>query len=366
MSIQSPAGFFPPESLIVDVRSELGGSVVQQHGSSINVILRLAMLAGERMELDSMLSLLLDFAFDIVSFDKALVFLWDDDQDEPVLRLKRGVDESAASGQAHGNVFNLWANRYGRPMLLTAGQNEEADSVLESAKSSSALVMPLVVNRRILGSLQLFSGRPEHFTHEHAQLLWVLLLVAEHHLAREHANEGLLRFAYTDYLTGLKTRRYLEQQLDLEIKRSERKNTPLSVVMVDIDLFKQVNDEHGHHAGDQILHDVAFVLHEDMREIDTVARYGGEEFVLVLPETNLDGARHLAQRLRQKVEKTRFFAGSPEKVVQLTISMGIAVFGLDARTKPELIQCADAALYLAKSRGRNQVVLCSEREREER
>jgi diguanylate cyclase (GGDEF)-like protein len=84
---------------------------------------------------------------------------------------------------------------------------------------------------------------------------------------------------------------------------------------------------------------------------------------MVLPETNLDGALHVAQRLRQKVEKTRFFAGSPDKVVQLTISMGIAMFGEDAQTKPELIQCADTALYLAKSRGRNQVVLCSEVDR---
>lgn len=97
------------------------------------------------------------------------------------------------------------------------------------------------------------------------------------------------------YLTGLKTRGYFEQQLDLEIKRSERKIQKFALLMIDIDHFKQLNDRYGHHVGDQVLRDVCAILRKDMREMDTVARYGGEEFVIILPETGAAGALYVAQ-----------------------------------------------------------------------
>jgi two-component system, cell cycle response regulator len=99
---------------------------------------------------------------------------------------------------------------------------------------------------------------------------------------------------------------------------------------------------------------------KDMREVDTVARYGGEEFVLVLPDTDAAGALLVAHRLRHAVEQARFFAGSPTAIEHLTISLGIALFDHDAQFKHDLIQAADAALYAAKSQGRNQVMLYSD------
>jgi len=226
--------------------------------------------------------------------------------------------------------------------------------------ASSALVVPLLVSNRALGSLQLFSTSPSGFTREDAQLLWILSLVGENLLTREYANEGLITFAFTDFLTGLKTRGYFEQQLDSEIKRSERKKTHFALLMIDIDLFKQLNDSYGHHVGDQVLRDVSSILMKDMREVDTVARYGGEEFVIILPETSGPGAMLVAQRLRRAVEQARFFAGSPHATEHLTISIGVGVFDIDAQFKRDLIEAADAALYEAKHRGRNQVVLFSD------
>jgi diguanylate cyclase (GGDEF)-like protein len=99
---------------------------------------------------------------------------------------------------------------------------------------------------------------------------------------------------------------------------------------------------------------------KDMREVDTVARYGGEEFVIVLPETSGPGALLVAERLRKAVEQAKFFAGSPRAIERLTISIGIAVFDLDAQFKRDLIEFADAALYAAKGQGRNQVMLYAE------
>jgi diguanylate cyclase (GGDEF)-like protein len=135
--------------------------------------------------------------------------------------------------------------------------------------------------------------------------------------------------------------------------------------MVDIDYFKSLNDSYGHHVGDQVLRDVASILMKDMREIDTVARYGGEEFVLILPETSGPGAVLVAERLRRGVEQARFFAGTPDAVERLSISIGISVYEQNGRFRKELIEAADAALYSAKSRGRNRVILYSDLEREQ-
>ncbi|HEX9254288.1 MAG TPA: GGDEF domain-containing protein, partial [Candidatus Angelobacter sp.] len=173
-------------------------------------------------------------------------------------------------------------------------------------------------------------------------------------------NEGLLRFAFTDYLTGLRTRGYFEQQLELEFKRAERKQQKFALLMIDIDHFKVLNDTHGHHVGDQLLRDVTSILMKDMREVDTVARYGGEEFVIILPETTEAGAVFVAQRQRRAVEQAKFFAGSPHSVQHLTISIGVAVYDTDAQFKRDLIEFADAALYAAKHAGRNRVICYSE------
>jgi diguanylate cyclase (GGDEF)-like protein len=130
--------------------------------------------------------------------------------------------------------------------------------------------------------------------------------------------------------------------------------------MIDIDRFKMLNDRHGHRIGDQVLRDVASILIKDMREVDTVARYGGDEFVIILPETSGPGALFVAQRLRKAVEHAKFFAGSPNQVEHLSLSIGVAVFDTDAQFKRDLIEFADSALYAAKTQGRNQVVLYSD------
>lgn len=351
---------YPPEKFVVEVFSELSQHTVQQRWPEVNVILRLSMLTGLPMQLEATLNMLADFASEIAGFDRALLYFWDEQQEQVQLQAARGMDALPEDSFNRGNIFNFWAARYGRPLLVSEGHNIQGDALLANLECASALVVPLLVNNRVMGSMQLFSRAPAAFTREDAQLLWVLTLVAENLLTREYANEGLLRFAFTDYLTGLKTRGYFEQQLEMEIKRSGRKRQSFALLMIDIDHFKPLNDRYGHHVGDQVLRDVASMLMKDMREVDTVARYGGEEFVLVLPDTDAAGALLVAHRLRHAVEQARFFAGSPAAIEHLTISLGIALFDHDAQFKHDLIQAADAALYAAKSQGRNQVMLYSD------
>jgi diguanylate cyclase (GGDEF)-like protein len=324
------------------------------------------MLAGLPMQFQATLNLLCDFAGEIAAFDRAFIYFWEEQEEQVHLRAVRGFEAQPKDFLDRGNILNFWAAKYSRPLLVSCGHNVQADALLRAVGAASALVVPLMVSNRALGSLQLYSAQPAGFTREDAQLLWILSLVAENLLTREYANEGLITFAFTDFLTGLKTRGYFEQQLELEVKRSERKKTHFAVLMVDIDFFKQLNDHYGHHVGDQVLRDVASILMKDMREVDTVARYGGEEFVLILPETAGPGAMLVAQRLRRAVEQARFFAGSPHATEHLTISIGVAVFDVDAQFKRDLIEAADAALYEAKHCGRNRVVLYSDLARQQR
>ena len=348
-----------PENFVVKVFSELSKATVQERWQSVNVILRLAVLVGLPMQLEATLNLLCDFAAEIAPHERALIYFWNEDEQQVQLRGARGM-EGVPEGLAQSNIFNLWAAKYNRPLLVQYGQDAQADAMLERVNAGSALVVPVFVSNRVMGSLQFFAAAPTAFCQEDAQLLWMLSLVAETLLTRDYANEGLIRFAFTDYLTGLKTRGYFEQQLELEIKRCERKKAHFALLMIDIDFFKQLNDTYGHHVGDQVLRDVASILMKDMREVDTVARYGGEEFVIILPETGGPGAHLVAERLRRAVEQARFFAGTPDAIERLTVSLGVAIYDQDAHYRRDLIEYADAALYAAKSQGRNRTVLYAE------
>ena len=349
----------PPERFVVEVFSELRPEIIQKRCEEVNVILRMSMLTGLQMQLEATLNLLCDMAADIAAFDKAMAYFWDEARELMELRIARSVDKNAEEIST-GNILNIWAIKYGRPLLVERGHNMQSDALMQALGAASALVVPLFVSNRVMGSLQLFRSAANAFAKEDAQLLWILALVAENLLTREYANEGLLRFAFTDYLTGLRTRGYFEQQLELEFKRAERKQQKFALLMIDIDHFKVLNDTHGHHVGDQLLRDVTSILMKDMREVDTVARYGGEEFVIILPETTETGAVFVAQRLRRAVEQAKFFAGSPHSVQHLTISIGVAVYDTDAQFKRDLIEFADAALYAAKHAGRNRVICYSE------
>ena len=204
------------------------------------------------MQLEAALNLLCDSASEIAPYDQALAYFWNEEEQKVELRVARGLEASTVERLSEGNPFSLWAAKYGRPLLIRHGQDTQADAVLEDLHAGAALVVPLFVSNRVMGSLQMFAHSRDSFTEEDAQLLWMLALVGEALLTRDYGNEGLIRFAFTDYLTGLKTRGYFEQQLELEIKRCERRKSHFALLMIDIDFFKQLNDTYGHHVGDQV------------------------------------------------------------------------------------------------------------------
>jgi len=164
--------------------------------------------------------------------------------------------------------------------------------------------------------------------------------------------ENARNFAFRDSLTGLYNFRFYREFLPREIWRADQYNTPLSLVVGDIDDFKGYNDRHGHDEGNVALARIAVLLEESLRKVDVAVRYGGEEFVLILPSTPKTGAVVVAERAAQAIAREEMHRGE-----RLTLSMGIATYPADAKNEGDLLRHADGAMYLAKAKGKNQIEL---------
>jgi len=174
----------------------------------------------------------------------------------------------------------------------------------------------------------------------------------------ERLNTEVQRLAMTDSLTGLYNRRGFFEFSVREVAHVKRFKHTLSVIMLDIDHFKEVNDTYGHETGDQVLEKIAALFNAQLRKIDILGRYGGEEFSLLLPETELAGARETAERLRRVMADTPIETG--QGLLNITISLGVAVFTDNRTTLEDLLKHADQAMYMAKKTGRNRVCVYGE------
>jgi diguanylate cyclase (GGDEF)-like protein len=224
------------------------------------------------------------------------------------------------------------------------------------ATLKSHLTLPLTVEGEILGCISLNSDQPNAFDAQDLQFLSVIGYQMAATLKHFQRFSSIQNIASYDTLTGLYNRRYFEEKLGVEAQKSFYGGTPLSLVMVDLDHFKKVNDTFGHTEGDQVLCKISSLLKNSLRKKDMVARYGGEEFILILPEAGLEESFVIAERIRSLVERTSFEVGQAR--VNLTVSMGISHFPSHrAKSKEELIRMADQALYDAKRGGRNKVCI---------
>jgi diguanylate cyclase (GGDEF)-like protein len=224
------------------------------------------------------------------------------------------------------------------------------------ATLKSYLTLPIALEGEILGCISINSDQPNAFDAQDLQFFSVIgyqMTATIEHLQRLSSVKNL---AIYDTLTGLYNRRYFDEKFGTEAQQAFVNKTSLSLVLIDIDHFKKVNDTFGHPEGDKILRGVASLLKNSVRKKDTVARYGGEEFILILPEANLEAASMIAERIRKLVENTSFDIGNAH--LNATISLGISSFPSHrARSKEELLKMADLALYRAKGEGRNRVSL---------
>lgn len=223
----------------------------------------------------------------------------------------------------------------------------------------SYLCLPLASHTARLGVLCFYRTDADLFTSEESHLLSAFARVAAQAIDNARLHARTEDMAVTDPLTGLHNRRWLDGRLREEIQRSQRFGKPLSVLMLDVDHFKRINDRHGHPAGDSVLRRLAEVVEAELREVDMAARYGGEEIVIMLPETEDMNAEQGAQRIRQAVAGTSFRLPDGSDI-GITVSIGVGCYPGCAANAEELIARADQALYVAKQSGRNAVALYSD------
>lgn len=219
----------------------------------------------------------------------------------------------------------------------------------------SVIVMPLLDENNLFGLFVMLIGKTEFPDTFQRELLNVMCNQAATSIANAKLHAEIEKLAITDGLTGLFNHRTFQEKLSLELKRLNRFSEPLSIMIADIDYFKKINDNYGHPVGDIVLKEVAQKLRDTVRDVDVPARYGGEEFASILPGTDSEGAKIIAERLRKEIRNASFSASGTQ--FRITISIGIATSPSDTKKKEDLIEKADKALYHAKHNGRNQTVL---------
>jgi len=218
-------------------------------------------------------------------------------------------------------------------------------------ESNSRMCIALVSFGQTLGVLVLESAREKAFDPMSRRTLESLADICATAIQNAQHVDRVRQLAYLDGLTGIFNRRFFEMRIGEEIERAKRFDSHLSVVLVDIDQFKRLNDEFGHLLGDEVLRQVSSIFSDHLRKIDVVCRYGGEEFAILLPETNPKSAMQVAEKLRRLIEKWQF----PGVARPVTVSAGTATFPENGSSRDDLVKAADAALYAAKQAGRNCV-----------
>lgn len=240
---------------------------------------------------------------------------------------------------------------------LTMHLNTAQDSEPRYTGQQAVYCLPLLTQGSLRGVVEVLvgSGRPL-LSAEEMELASQMAASLALALSNAKAYAEAERLCNIDDLTQLYNSRYLYQILETEMKRARRYKIPLSIVFIDLDGFKQVNDTNGHLCGSATLTEVAKLMTGLVRETDVVARYGGDEFVIVLPETQVENAAMIAERIRSRIE-AHIFRGGGDMEIYLTASFGVASYPEHASTPAALIRCADKAMYTAKDHNKNRVVL---------
>ncbi len=261
---------------------------------------------------------------------------------------------------SHGRTWLSWAlNSNPGPIILRDIRSHVSTMPIASPKEEplpvrSVLLMPLKAEGEQLGVVLLGSTKVDYYRHWHVRILSNICSQASASIENSLLHRKVEAEALSDGLTRLYNHRYFQERLKSECSRVRRAGGSISLLMIDIDHFKQVNDTYGHRIGDMVLQQVAGILKGRLRAEDTIARYGGEEFVVILSSSGRKGALRMAERSRLAVKRAILLA--EEHRISTSVSIGTATFPEDASESWELIEHADRALYAAKEQGRNRVV----------
>ncbi len=333
--------------------------MVTQKVKDLQVLYEVAHSISQSLDLNTVLQKVLDLVLDTFSLPKGFVAMLGDEGDTLRLIGQKGLSFDGIrriSRLKMGNGIISRAILGNRPVRFTLEDAEEADASCLMAQEGmdSVLAVPIGTRGTAFGVIAVYSNKKGGFTEEEEALLATIGNQAAVAVENARLYEKTLELAREDGLTGLANRRHLMEILLREVSRSNRYETPLSLLMIDLDRFKRFNDTYGHVKGDELLKAFADLIMGNIRSTDTAGRYGGEEFMIILANTPLKGAIVIAERIRKAVENIRLPIADDRPPAGATVSIGIAELA-SGETPEKLIEAADAALYRAKEAGRNRL-----------
>jgi len=316
--------------------------------------------AGSLLQEDELYDFIVTRTFQIIGYGKCSIMTLSKKGDL-VVEAVSGFSEKDSQRSPHaGDPVYQWVIEKKRPLLITNFSLDPRFSSFPDKEEGSLICVPIMKKGEgastgeISGIMEVRSPIPDAFKEDDLRLLSVLSDILMLSLENIRLYQKTQELSIRDGLTHLYLHRYFQERLEEEMKRCSFYKLKTSLLMCDLDFFKKCNDTYGHIFGDSVLKEVSEILLASVRDIDFVARYGGDEFAIILPETSIEGARVVAERIRTSVAEHTFHTDDHE--MHITISIGIGSYpGEGIATKEDLIAMADGALLQAKNTGRNKV-----------
>ncbi len=320
---------------------------------------RLGQALSSSLDLGRTLAVVVETAMDTLAADRALLMLLTPERDALYPKIGRGVGTSVPRLRL-GQGLAGWVAQTGTGLRLPADAGRAPPPCVGEPGGEQQLLVPMRGRGHVIGVLSLIrASKARPFTQDDLDSIMSFAEQASVAIENVMLHREAQRLSVTDPLTGLWNLRYLQIQADRELESAVRFQRPLSLAIIDVDHFKEVNDRLGHQVGDEVLTEVARRIRDSTRVPDVVARYGGEEFAVLLPGTDLAGALATAERIREAVAGAPVMVGAghgPTGPLSVTCSGGVSSYPLHSQTLAGLLRAADTALYAAKAHGRNQIV----------
>ena len=316
---------------------------------------------NQSLDLDVVAETLVCDSFSLIGDNKGVCVLYlVDNQNQRLSLFKtKKEDPSVIIKAKEGNVFDFWVLRHASPLLIENIKNDfrfdlERLRAQDVHLVSSLVSAPFISENKFLGIIRLDNYLPNYYSQDDLRFLVSISDLGAVALENSELFKSTQDLAIHDALTSLYTKGYFQDRIKEECKRCRRNNIPLSLLMLDIDFFKNYNDKFGHTAGDIVLKKVSQIITDSLSGFDPIiSRFGGEEFCAIITGIKKKDAYSAADDLRGKIEKAKIILRRSE--THITVSIGLAVFPEDSSDEDDLVRQADKAMYKAKQKGRNQV-----------
>jgi len=318
----------------------------------IYALYEIAQAMGTSLGVSDTMGLISAKLSNLVPFSCTALFVYDEDHEVLRCRFATGTDAEIIQQVAvpNGEGLTGWVARNRQPVVNARPSADFEAAGLNAVSSTlqSALVCPLLFNGRFIGTLSVYHVEPDFYRDDHRRLLDRVSEQAAAVINNSMVFEQTQEDSLTDPLTGLPNTRFLFMHLTRELARAQRLGSEVALMVMDLDNFKDINDQHGHHTGDRALCEVARVLRAAIRPYDICVRYAGDEFIVVLSGCNIEEANQKRHELQKEVDEV-YFEARPGKRLRLGISVGVAVFPRDGEPYEEIIAIADTRMYLDKA-----------------